>query len=237
MLYPMPPHIVNTFIVITLFACLLLLSMVDNTLRQRLTRAKTKKILLFIALVIVTWLGVVALLAVYKYFLNGSSMHMALVVFAPVLFIAAIFVHPSSRQYVSNLSLERLTYIHITRFPIEIVLYWLYLNDYMPQNMTYEGNNWDIIAGVSAPIIAFLCFTKGFLPQKIATIWHILALALLGNVIFNAAQLPAAYVGVAAPNLAVLYAPFIWLPSFLVPLMLFCHLAALFQLLSRSKVS
>jgi hypothetical protein len=233
----MPPHIVNTFIVTTLFACLLLLGMFDNSLRLRFTRSAAKRVVLGIVLLLVVWLGSTALLAVYKYFLDGQSGHMALVVLVPALCIIGIFAHPTSRQHLRHLSLSRLTYIHVTRLPIEIVLYWLYLNDYMPQHMTYEGSNWDIIAGISAPIIAYLCFTKAILPQKIATLWHFLALGLLLNVIANAAQLPAAYAGVAAPNLAVLYAPFIWLPSFLVPLMLFCHLVALFQLLSRSKIS
>jgi len=99
--------------------------------------------------------------------------------------------------------------------------------------MTFEGRNFDILAGITAPFVAWLAFRTGKTNRMLLVIWNVFALLLLLNIIINAAfSLPSPIQQFAfeQPNRAVLYFPYIWLPSVVVPIVLFAHLASLFQL-------
>ncbi|TAH22438.1 MAG: hypothetical protein EAZ08_00730 [Cytophagales bacterium] len=47
--------------------------------------------------------------------------------------------------------LKNLIYLNIVRIPVEIILFWLFVNKAIPELMTFEGRNLDIIAGITAP--------------------------------------------------------------------------------------
>ena len=52
------------------------------------------------------------------------------------------------------------TFLHTLRLPIEIILFKLYLNKMIPQLMTFEGRNFDIVIGITAPIVGYLYLKK-----------------------------------------------------------------------------
>ncbi len=52
------------------------------------------------------------------------------------------------------------TFLHTVRLPIEIILFKLYLNKMIPQLMTFEGRNFDIVIGITAPIVGYLYLKK-----------------------------------------------------------------------------
>jgi hypothetical protein len=105
--------------------------------------------------------------------------------------------------------------------------------------MTFEGRNFDILSGLTAPIIFWLVFRQGKINRLLLLVWNFLALGLLINIVVNAfLSFPFAFQQFAfdQPNRAVLYFPFVWLPTVVVPLVLFCHLASIWQLLSNGKI-
>jgi hypothetical protein len=60
------------------------------------------------------------------------------------------------------------------------------------------------------------------------------------NIVVNAAlsaPVPFQQFAFDQPNIAVLYFPFVWLPGFIVPLVLFAHLAAIQKLYSEHEKS
>jgi len=52
--------------------------------------------------------------------------------------------------------------------------------------MTFTGRNFDILAGITAPLIAYFGFTKAKLGSKIILLWNIICLGLLIAIIINA---------------------------------------------------
>ena len=48
------------------------------------------------------------------------------------------------------------TFLHVVRIPVEIILLHLFLNKMLPELATFEGRNFDILAGITAPIIGLL---------------------------------------------------------------------------------
>ena len=128
--------------------------------------------------------------------------------------------------------------MNIIRIPIEIILYWLFLYKTIPELMTFEGRNFDIIAGISAPYIVYFGFKKTKLSKKAILAWNIICLGLLLKIIANAllaAPSPIQKFAFDQPNIAILYFPFSWLPTFIVPIVLFGHLVSIRQLIKNKK--
>jgi hypothetical protein len=103
----------------------------------------------------------------------------------------------------------------------------------IPVLMTFEGNNYDIISGVTAPILFYLVFVRRKANQTILLMWNVICLGLLINVLTIAilsAQTPFQKLAFDQPNIGVTYFPFVWLPSVIVPIILLSHLATIRQL-------
>jgi hypothetical protein len=145
-----------------------------------------------------------------------------------------LFATSKGRQFIDSLPLKNLTYINIVRIPVEIVLFWLFINKAIPELMTFEGRNFDIIAGISAPIIAYFGLTKTKLSRQTILLWNFICLGLLVNIVINAlfsTPSPIQKFAFDQPNIAILNFPFSWLPTFIVPIVLFGHLTSIRQLM------
>lgn len=159
-----------------------------------------------------------------------------LLILPAVLLIIFLFNSTSGKKFIDNLNLEKLTLVHVVRVPVEIVLFWLFLQKTIPELMTFEGRNFDILAGITAPIMYYFVFVKHSFNKKILLIWNILCLILLLNIVINAIlSVPTIFQQFAfeQPNIAILYFPFNLLPSVVVPLVFFSHLVAIRQILSK----
>jgi hypothetical protein len=158
----------------------------------------------------------------------------------PLVIIFLLFITSRGRTFIDGLDLKILTILHTVRIPVEIVLFLLYLTKQVPLVMTFEGRNFDILAGLTAPIIYYFGFSRGSGNQSLILIWNFLCVGLLANIVLIAIlSLPSPFqkLGFDQPNIAILYFPFVWLPSVIVPLVLLSHLAAIRQILKLQKKS
>lgn len=156
-------------------------------------------------------------------------------VIPPLLLIAGVFVSPKGRAFIDRLSIWHLTLLHVVRIPVEIVLYWLFLEKAIPEVMTFAGRNWDILAGISAPFVVYFLIDRRY-RRGALILWNILSLLLLLHIIVTAvlsAPLPFQQFGLDQPNLAIFYFPICFLPALIVPMVLFSHLAALRLLVTQ----
>ena len=163
-----------------------------------------------------------------------------LLVIPPLLVIIGLFTTSKGRQYLDSLDAKRLTMLHTVRILVELVLFWLFLNKKVPELMTFEGRNFDILSGLKAPVIYFFGFIKKQLNKTILLLWNFICLGLLINIVFIAvlsAPFPFQKFAFDQPNIAVLYFPFTWLPACVVPLVLLSHLATIRQLLNKGKTT
>ncbi len=163
-----------------------------------------------------------------------------LLILPPVLLIIICFTTAKGKALIGRLDISTLTFFSIIRIPVEIVLFWLYTHKGIPQLMTFEGRNFDILLGLSAPIIYYFGFINRKLSQHIILSWNIICLILLLNIVINALlSIPGITQQFAfdQPNIAIGYFPFVLLPSCLVPLVLFSHLASIRQILLSKKIN
>lgn len=190
--------------------------------------------------IILLWLiiqSILSLIGFYKV-TNSKPPHFFLLIAPPVIFIAVLFFTTTGRKFIDGLNLCMLTLLHTIRIAVELVLFFLFLYKAVPKIMTYEGWNFDIISGLTAPLIFYLAFIKKSLSNKFLLIWNFICLGLLINIVRIAvlsAPLPFHHLAFDQPNIAILYFPFTWLPCCIVPLVLFAHLAAIRQAINDGK--
>ena len=193
-----------------------------------------------IALIIMSsWLLVQALLTLSGFYLITDSIppRGLLFVTPPLLLIIALFATAGGRRFVDKLNPGTLILIHTIRIPVEIVLYWLYLEKQVPRLMTFAGGNYDILSGLTAPLVFYFGFVKKLFGRNLLLCWNIICLVLLLLIAGRAVlSIPSPFQRLAfdQPNIAVLHFPYCWLPSFIVPVVLFSHLAMI-RYLSKMK--
>src|SRR5665213_639832 len=159
---------------------------------------------------------------------NTFPPRLMLLAIVPFLFIIMLFLTANGKRFLDGLDVKTLTILHIVRIPVEIVLFWLLLQKAIPALMTFEGRNFDILAGLSAPIIYYLGYVKKIFKHRLILVWNIICLGLLINILVNAllsAPFPFQQFAFDQPNIAVLFFPFNLLPTCVVPLVLLAHLA------------
>jgi hypothetical protein len=190
-------------------------------------------------LIIIIWLSVQAVLGLKGFYTITDTTPPRLILLAApaVLFIIILFITAGGRDFLNSLDTKTLTLLHIVRIPVEVCLYWLFLYKSVPQLMTFEGRNFDILAGLTAPVIFYLGYVKAALSKNILLLWNFICLGLLLNIIVNAIlSAPFSFQQFAfdQPNTAILYFPFVWLPCCVVPLVLLAHLASIRKLLMNN---
>lgn len=119
------------------------------------------------------------------------------------------------------------------RIIVELFLFQLYKAGIVPVQMTFEGRNWDIVAGVLA--LAYLVTqTRVSVPRWALISINIIGLVLVINIVVIAilsTPLPIRAFMNEPANTVVAHFPFIWLPAFLVPLAIGGHILAFRKLL------
>ena len=189
---------------------------------------------------IMVWLFLIALLALYDFFLDFDAMPPRLfyVLPPPIMAIVILLSIKRSRAFLMRIPITTLTYLHIVRVPVEIVLWWLAGSQLVPYLLTFEGINYDILSGVSAPFVAIFMVGLRSKSRIGAILWNFITLGLLVNIVAHAilaAPTPFQIFAMDQPNFAVFHFPFIWLPGFVVPAVLFAHLVSLMKLFSKNR--
>jgi hypothetical protein len=222
---PLPAFVVPTFAATTALTVLLM----------RFVTGSRRVLLLLCG-----WIAVQTLVANTGFYFDSTTLPPRIVfaVGPPVVVIVGLFLTRAGRAFLDRLDLRWLTVLHTIRIPVELVLHALFVAGLVPQVMTYEGRNFDIVSGATAPIVALIAFRQGQPRRGLLLVWNIVCLGLLLNIVAHgmlSVPGPLQQFGFEQPNVALLSAPFVWLPALIVPVVLLSHLAAIRQL-SRGRM-
>jgi len=153
-----------------------------------------------------------------------------------VIIVIILFTSSSTKSFIETIPLQQLHALHIVRVPVELGLWALFAQGMIPQVMTFEGWNFDIIIGLTTPLILYLGFYRKTLSNKFLLAWNISGLLLLAIIFvtaFLSAPSPLQKLAFDQPNIAMLHFPYSWLPTFIVPIVAWAHIASI-QRLMRS---
>ena len=232
MIENLPAYITWIFVLTTIATVGFYLFAVWETTRQ-------KGFLFITASVLIILTALHAVLAFNNFYLtNTNPPRFPLAPFPTIVILLMLFFVFTARKGISVNSLQLLTVLSLVRIPVELVLLWLYQHGQVPQLMTFEGRNFDILSGLTAPLVAWLGFRGGKINRPLLIVWNLFAFGLLLNIVTNAIlslETPFQQFAFDQPNRGVLYFPFIWLPAIIVPIVFVSHIVSLWQLSKRFK--
>lgn len=231
-----PPHFspapVILFIVITVFVFGAIVQGLVVGLRN-LRHPNYTSVLYAAIFAMLTWLGGLLVLSTKGFFADFQSMppRVMLALLVPFGVILFLTFKRSFGEFLDGLKPAPLLYLQGFRVFVELVLWMLVLDGSCPKQMSFEGWNFDILAGISGPIVGWLAVGGGRRRKWLAIVWNFVGMALLTNIIVIAI-LSFPQIGVLTPpNYMVAYWPMIWLPGFVAPFAMMLHLFSLRQLL------
>ena len=155
----------------------------------------------------------------------------------PLITALVITFSKTFTEIIRYIPIERFARLQSFRFFVEILLWFLFVAELIPDQMTFEGRNLDILAGITGPVIAYFA-SKGKISRTGLIVWNILCLCLLINIVVIAIlSMPVPFrVFHNEPGSAIVgLFPISWLPGFLVPLAYILHFLSLRKLLTSKS--
>ncbi len=213
-----------------------------EALRRTSYEERRRKAIFRNVLIIVT--GWLLLLSILSW--NGSFAALSEQVPLPVLVfllpLPAVLIIAFSKSFSRMLYIippTWLIYMQSFRIWVAIILWMALIEDHLPRQMTFEGSDFDIMAGITAPLIGYCCFDSKSWPAAVAVAWNILGLLLLINLLVMAVLSlpgPFQYFTNGPTNNLFITFPFILLPGILIPIAYSMHIFSLRQLLQQKRI-
>lgn len=151
-----------------------------------------------------------------------------------LVFVLWVVFTKAGQRIGQGFDVSTITWLHTVRIPVEFGLYALAVFHAVPELMTFDGENPDMLSGISAPLAAFWAAKQRNKAGQIA--WNMICLLLLINIVVHAffsAPTPFQKLAFDAPNVAIFFSPFILLPTCIVPMVLMAHLISLRKLFNK----
>jgi hypothetical protein len=238
----------NVSLYITLFFLIIVALIVYGvfyTLNYAFNKSKysaKQKVISFIAIALLLggWMSVSAAIAVRGSLLDFQTLppRVLVVIIPTALAISYISLSERVNSILKLIPKSWLINAQSLRILVEIFLWLMYRSGTIPVQMTLEGRNFDILIGLSAPFIAYFCFTKKSWPNITALLWNAAGLLLLTNILVIAilsTPSPMRKFFNEPSNTMIAYFPYIWLPALIVPFAYLLHILSIKQIMKFNE--
>lgn len=185
-------------------------------------------------LVITAWVALLGGLCLNGFFANFQSLppRMLPALLLPLVAGLVLLRSRGGRELLARTPRHWPIYFQSFRILMELILWLLLLQHRVPAIMTFEGRNVDILVGLTAIPVGYLCFVRMSWSPRVALWWNLAGILILLNVVVHA-QLstpsPFRVFLTDPPVTFIAYWPYVLLPGFLVPLAWLGHAASLMQ--------
>ena len=237
------PHILIQagFVVLTIIFFGLLLNEFKKALaKSAFDPQQKRKIFTRLLIGLVLWTAFVSAWSLTGRMANFSMfpLNVLPVLIVPLATILVITFSKTFREIIIHVPAQNLVRLQSFRVFVEILLWALFMQNQLPVQMTFEGRNFDVLSGLSAPIVAYL-ISRQKLSHTVLLIWNVLCLGLLLNILGTAIlsmPTPLRLFMNEPANTIVNVFPVSWLPGLLVPLAYGLHFFSLRQLAIRKSL-
>jgi hypothetical protein len=233
-----PLHISALFIALVFgIAFLIIIAVQACGKRLNLPFEETRNNISAAIIVLLVWLMFTLIIGLSGFLSDFTAMppKILLIVVPPFVFMLVILMSKQFHELSAPLDNFWFIYPQSFRILMEFILWLLFRYKIIPVQMTFEGYNFDIIIGLTAPIIAYYCFNRKIWSPKIALVWNFAGLALLINiVVISFLSTPYFTVFTTKPaNMVAFYFPFVWLPAVVVPFAFLLHILSIRKLILK----
>ena len=193
-----------------------------------------------VAIPLLTWLSLSGVAAATGALANFEAVPPAVawVILPAVITIFVVAFRPSTGPALDRVPGDALIAFQIFRVAMELILWRLARAGVIPASMTFEGRNYDIVVGLTAPFIAWLYARRMVSPGPVI-FWNVFGIVVLANVVligFLSAPTRFRQYFEGPPNEMIAHFPFVWLVAFVVPLAFLGHFLSIRQLLRTIKM-
>lgn len=226
------------FAATTLIVYFLLFTLFRNGLKESdFPLDKKKRIYKNTLIVLILWTVLISTLSLSGFLSDFSTVppRQLIVLAVPLVCIPWAISTKTAKEIFKHIPVHSLIYLQSFRIIVEILLWMLFLEGLAPVQMTFEGRNFDVLSGLSAPIVAYFV-SQQRISKLFGIAWNLVCLGLLLNIVTTAIlSMPTplrAFMNEPA-NTIVARFPVVWLPGLLVPMAYGLHLISLRQLLIK----
>lgn len=190
------------------------------------------KVSMYVGATVVVWMLYISLLINSGFLLNlALPPRFPIFIVLPLVIGFNLFYFKfRHNKMIQSIPLEVATGIQSFRILVELLLVATFYHQIIPQQATFEGWNFDIVIGLSAPLIAFF-FVRKNKNIVVLRIWNIIGICMIlfvAIIIGTSIYLPSLY-GSEVPltSMQFLSHPYFYLPAVLAPLGIFFHVVSL----------
>lgn len=157
-----------------------------------------------------------------------------LLIFAPQVIGFIIFYRRSKNSAViKEIPKTWPVYFQSFRIVVELIILYTFYANILPETATFEGLNFDVLMGISAPFIAYLIVRKDG-SRLIQYLWNVLGICMVlfvAYIVASSIYFPETW-GSETPLVSMKFMemPYLLLAGFLAPLAIFMHVVSLAQL-------
>ena len=147
------------FVVLTIIFFGLLLNEFKKALaKSAFDDQRKKKIFTRMLVGLVFWAAFVSVWSLSGRMANFSifPLNVLPILIIPLITILLITFSKTFRQIIIHVPAQNLVRLQSFRVFVEILLWALFMQNQLPVQMTFEGRNFDVFSGLSAPLIAYL---------------------------------------------------------------------------------
>ena len=208
------------FVLVVLATVILVLGLVRRAHADPIDAAHVSRSTFYAFFGLGIWMALTAALASSGILENFDARPPPMMVLMLVTFVVSIPIAFSGfgTRVMKGVSLAWLIGFQGFRFPLELVMHRAAVEDVMPLQMSYSGQNLDIISGITAIVVGWM-IAKGYATRRTPWLWSLLGTGLLINVLVVAVLSTPMFArwGPDELNVWVTTVPFVWLPTVLVP--------------------
>ena len=221
---------------LTLICTIVILYGLNRALKKTEWAAQRRQKIFFVTTAtILTWMALLTVLSYKGFFADFSKLppRPVLAVLIPLPFVLIFSFSKTGTELLQLIPAQWLVLMQPFRIFVEVLIWFAFLANKLPVQMSFEGKNFDVLTGILALPIGYLLIKRKTYSPKIIIVFNVVGLLLLLNILIIAVlSMPTSFHYFINEPSAVLIAqfPFILLPGVLVPIAYSFHIFSLRQL-------
>lgn len=224
-------------LVVTLIMLLVYKGIGNGMRAMRYSSRNIRTTSLTVLFIMVGWLMLTGSLSLMHVFAKAKFTPSPLTLCIIASFVGVWYVYKSRKlnQVIQKMPKGALVNIHFLRVFTELLLWFMFtdIGRWIPKQLTIEGYNFDIIIALTAPFIAYRCFKARSWPKSYAVAWNVLGILMILNmyVMIILTSDTSLRVFLDGPSSRFVQDfPFVWMPTFTMPLFILLHLLSIKQI-------
>jgi hypothetical protein len=226
---------------LTLICVVVILYGLNKALRKTgWAKQKGLKIFFVTTTTLLIWVVLITALSYKGFFADFSKLppRPVLALLIPLPFVLIFVFSKTGAQILQLIPAQWLVLMQSFRIFVDVLIWFAFLANKLPVQMSFEGRNFDVLTGILALPIGYLLIRKKIYSPKTIIVFNIVGLLLLLNIlIVSVLSMPTSFHYFTNEPSAALIAqfPFILLPGVLVPIAYSFHIFSLRQLFINKK--